>query len=325
MSRFDNVDLSRLPPPNIIEPLDFETILAEDKALYASFYPEHTADLESDPVIKVLELLAFKEVNLRGRVNDAARAMMLAFATGEDLDQIAARYGVERQTIDPGDPDAVPPVPPTKETDAAFLRRVQLAPEALSVAGSRGGYIFHGLSAGETPASVDVLSPEPGTVTITYTFDPDQTAALAKDVDAYIGNPGEVEVVVMGWDGDGTPPQSLLDAVEAHLTSELVRPLGDTPIVRPVEILPYAIDAVLELAEAPHAPIAKAAAEQALQTYVDAQHHIGLRVTDSGVHEALTVTGVQKVRLNNWADIEPEAHQAAFCTGFTVGTEVQHG
>ena len=162
-------------------------------------------------------------------------------------------------------------------------------------------------------------------MTLTYRFSPDQTDALAKDVEPYQSNPGEITVVVMAWDGDGVPSQVMLDAVTAHLSSELVRPLGDTVIVRAVEILPYTIDAVLETAEAPHAPVSLEAAQNALDAYVAAQHRIGLRVTDSGIHEALTVAGVQKVRLNGWADVIPERWQAAHCTNITITIEVSNG
>ena len=35
-----NVDLTQLPPPSVVDPLDFETILAERKATLVSYYPE---------------------------------------------------------------------------------------------------------------------------------------------------------------------------------------------------------------------------------------------------------------------------------------------
>ncbi len=320
MSRFDDIDLSQLGKPNVIAPLDFETVLGELKADYVSRNPEFSADLESEPLIKLLETAAYREITLRGQINDDARAVMLAFAQGSDLDHIGARYAVGRKLIDPGDANAFPPVAPTFEDDDAYRRRIQLAPEALSVAGPRGGYIFNALSAGEIATLSDITSPEPGIVLIRYEFG-DTSVALAKDIDAYRTNPGEVTVVVMGWDGTGIPSTESLVAITNHLNDEHVRPLGDTVIVRSVDVINYAIDAIIETMDGPAAPIIKASAEEALTAYVEARHRIGLRVTESGVHEALTVAGVDKVRLTGFADIVPAAHETAYCTGFTVTVE----
>ncbi|AWY99593.1 baseplate J-like protein [Rhodobiaceae bacterium] len=320
MSRFDDIDLSKLGKPNVIVPLDFETALTELKADYAGRYPDFSADLESEPLVKLMETAAYREVTLRGQINDDARAVMLAFAEDTDLDHIGARFAVARKLIDPGDANAIPPIPPTPEKDEAFRRRIQLAPEALSVAGPRGGYIFNALTAGEQPARSEITSPEPGIVLIRYEFT-DNLAALAKDSDAYMSNPGEVTIVIMGWGGTGVPSQETLDAITAHLNDEHVRPLGDTVIVRPVEVVEYAINATLETLDGPAGPIIKASAEAALAAYVETRHRIGLRVTESGLHEALTVPGVEKVVLNGFADIAPERHETAHCTGFTVDVE----
>lgn len=325
MSRFDAIDLSQLPKPGVIDELDFEIILARIKANHLDRNPEFSADLESEPLIKLLETAAYRELTLRAAMNDDARSVMLAFATGTDLDHVAARYGVARLIVDPGNPDTVPPVVPTHEGDDAYRRRIQLAPEALTVAGSRGGYVFNALSAGQEPTSVDFATPEPGTIVITHTFSPGSVVALIKDANPYRSDPGEITVPVMGWLGDGVPDQVALDAVEVHLGDENVRPLGDTVIVRAVEILNYTITAVLEVYDGPEAPIVEAAARAAVQAYVDAQHKIAARVTDSGLHEAMTVVGVEKVRLTNFIDITPEPYQAAYCTDIILSVEVPNG
>ena len=111
MSRYDIVDLSKLPSPAVVEALDYETILADLKARLSALAPEVTATLlESDPLTKFLEVLAYESLMLRQRVNDSARAIMLAHATGTDLDHLAALLHVARQVVSPGDPNAIPPV-----------------------------------------------------------------------------------------------------------------------------------------------------------------------------------------------------------------------
>lgn len=34
------IDLSQLPPPVVVEPLDFETLFAQRKAAFIAMYPE---------------------------------------------------------------------------------------------------------------------------------------------------------------------------------------------------------------------------------------------------------------------------------------------
>lgn len=82
------VDLNQLAAPDVVEVLDYETILAERKATLVSLYPEEqqeavarTLTLESEPIVKLLEENAYREVIWRQRVNEAARAVMLAYAS----------------------------------------------------------------------------------------------------------------------------------------------------------------------------------------------------------------------------------------------------
>ena len=95
------IDLSLLPAPNVIEPLDYETLLADRKARLLALAP--TAQqaelaavlaLESEPLTQFLQETAYRELLLRARINDAARACMLPWATGADLDNLGALYGV---------------------------------------------------------------------------------------------------------------------------------------------------------------------------------------------------------------------------------------
>src|SRR6185436_13616375 len=100
-------------PPDIVEQIFFEDILAAMIADLQVRDPAFTALLESDPAYKIMEVCAYREMLLRQRVNEAAKGVMLSIAIGTDLDQIAANYNVERLVIYPGDTEAIPPVPPT--------------------------------------------------------------------------------------------------------------------------------------------------------------------------------------------------------------------
>jgi len=319
MTRFSYIDLSKLDPPDVVETLSFEAILQEMRDDLAVRDPDLAETLlESDPGSKILEAAAFREVLVRQRVNEGARAVMLAFAAAADLDQIGARYAVERLVLDPGDPDAIPPVAPTLESDDAFRARVQLAPEALTTAGSEGSYVFNTLSAGDTPSAVSVASPEPGKIVVTYEFDPDSFSVQVKDASVVSPAPGEVVVTVLSREGDGTASPEILAAVSAHLTGKYVRPLTDILTVQGATILNYAVDATLHLYDGPDAAVVLAEATAAFEAYREARHALGEEITESGIHRALQVSGVRKVVLNGWVDVTAGMDEAPFNTGLTL-------
>ncbi|EFH7637535.1 TPA: tolA [Escherichia coli] len=108
------IDLSQLPAPQIVDVPDFETLLAERKAEFVALHPKdeqeavmRTLELESEPVTKLLQENAYRELLLRQRINEAAQAVMVAYAMGGDLDHLAANYNVKRLTVTPADDDAV--------------------------------------------------------------------------------------------------------------------------------------------------------------------------------------------------------------------------
>lgn len=157
------VDLSRLPLPDAVEALDYETILGAMKQVMIALAPETASELEleSSTILKILQAGAYRELLLRARVNDSVRAVILATSTGADLDGLVALLGVERQVIVEADPDAVPPVAAVLETDAALRRRAQMSPEGMTNAGTAGSYVYHALSADGRVRDAGVTSPAP--------------------------------------------------------------------------------------------------------------------------------------------------------------------
>ena len=168
------IDLSQLPAPQIVDVPDFETLLAERKAAFVALYPADEQDavrrtlaLESEPVTKLLQESTYREILLRQRINEAAQAVMVAYALGGDLDQLAANYNVKRLTVTPADNDAVPPVAAVMESDEALRLRVPAAFEGLSVAGPTAAYEFHARSADGRVADASATSPAPAEVVLT--------------------------------------------------------------------------------------------------------------------------------------------------------------
>lgn len=283
------VDLSRLPPPDVVEPLDFETILAAILADFATRLPGFDAFLESDPAMKLMEAFAYRELLLRQRVNDTARAVMVAYASGADLDHIAALFGVTRLVVTPADP--VTGAPAVMEGDAELRLRVLLAPDSYSVAGPRLAYIFHALS-----ASGDAL-----------------------DVAATSPSPGEVVISVLSRLGNGTASPELLAAVEAVVNADDVRPLTDAVTVQSATIVVFAIEAELTLYYGPDSNLALETAQNAVAALLTAQRRIGRDVTRSALIAALHVAGVQNVNLiSPAADVVIEGTEAAWANDVAI-------
>lgn len=145
------IDLAALPAPSVVESLSFEALFRRKLQTLIELDPSFSGLVESDPAIKLLEADAYDELILRQRINDAARARLLAFATGSDLDQIAAYYGVTRLN---------------GEGDTAFKSRVREAIMGRSAAGTAAQYKFAALSASIDVADVAVDSPVGGVVRI---------------------------------------------------------------------------------------------------------------------------------------------------------------
>lgn len=293
MSGFSAIDLSKLPSPDIVEALDFEEILGAMKAdlIGRDSTLAPALSLESEPLTKLLEVCAYRELILRQRINDASRAVMLAYARGGDLDHLAALFGVARLVIDPGEPEARPPVPATHEDDERLRRRVQLSLEGHSTAGPRGSYVYWGLSA----------SPE------------------VKDIDVQSPTAGDVVVTVLGAEGNGLADAALLARVDATLNHADVRPLTDRVTVQAAEILEYELRATLVLYDGPDGEVVRAAAEKAAREYVASHHLLGHDITPSGLYAALHQPGVQRVTLALPAEgVTVASHQAAYCTSVIV-------
>lgn len=292
------IDLSALPPPDIVEELDYETLLAERTRLFLASVPAEkraemaaTLALESEPITILLQENAYLQMVILQRINDAVRAVLLASADGTNLDHLAALLDVQRLQTDPGNPEAQPPVPPTYESDAALRARVQIAPEGFGAAGPSGAYRYHALSASGDIADIGITSPAPGRVMVT----------------------------VLANDGDGTPSAELLETVSTALTAEDVRPLTDDVVVVAARIVPYTIAAQLVLYPGPAAVPVLAAARAAAEEHARQMHRIGHDITLSAVYAALHIQGVQRVALASPAeDIVCASAEAPYCTGIEI-------
>lgn len=286
---FTAVDLSRLPPPTVIEQVDYEVLLADALTQLKQRDPAFDALVESDPALKILQVCIYREVILRQQFNQRLRGLMLAYARGGDLDQLGALMGVTRLTLTPADPTRG--IAATMESDHDFRYRIQLAPEGYSTAGPAAAYIYHALSSDAEVLDASATSPSPGAVVMT----------------------------ILSRSGDGTASPALCQRVLTVLSADTVRPLTDHVTVQPAQINAFEIDAVLFVFPGPDSSVVTANARTQLQDRLRAAQRLGRDIARSAIMAALHVEGVARVQLNApSSDLFNSLTQAAFCRSITV-------
>ncbi|MFJ4055977.1 baseplate J/gp47 family protein [Pseudomonas sp. NPDC089743] len=286
------IDLSQLPVPQVLEDLDFEVLYQADLTAFRELMGGNwSANLESDPVTKLLEVGAYRKLLMRARINDAARALMLAYAVGADLDHLAANVSLSRLVVQAEDLTAVPPVAQVLEEDDALRERVQLVYEGLTTAGPRNSYILHARNASGQVADATAESPSPAVV----------------------------EVTVLAREGNGTASAELLALVDAYLNDDDVRPVADRVVVQSADILPYQINAKVYMASTgPESEGVLAECRARLAAWINPRRRLGFEVSRSAIDAQLHISGVTRVELPDWADIRPTKAQAAWCESFVV-------
>lgn len=287
------IDLSRLPAPAIIAPLDHAAILARLSADYLARWPAYDAVVESDPVQKLLELAAYQELLLRAEFNARAAGALIAYAAGGDLDNLAALYGVSRLVITPA--DVANNVAAVLEDDDALRARVLLAPDSFTVAGPASAYVFHALSADAGVIDASATSPTPGDVVVTILARP--TLAVPS----------------------GAPSLALIATVAAALSADTVRPLTDRVSVAGPVVTDFAVDAQLWVYPGPDANLIHATALAAVTDWLALNRRLGRDIPRSALIAALHVGGVQRVALTSpAADLVFGATAIGFASAISV-------
>lgn len=290
MTRFlaTSLDYSRLPAPAVVKGVSYEAIKAAriaslTKRLTDAGIEYDVGALETDPAVILQEEDAYREALDLAAINDAARAVMLPFATGSDLDHLATLFGVARMD---------------GEGDAAFRRRVALAPEAYATAGSPGAYMHHALGVATAVRHVGVSSPAPGVA----------------------------RIVVLG-SADGSPtPAALVEAVRARLLRDDVKPLTDEVMVLGAQIERYSINIRLTIPAGPDPERVRALAVDGLKALAADRYAVGAGLDLSAIVGAAYTPNVQRVTvLAPMADIAPSPLAALWCEGVTVTTEIVDG
>ena len=261
-----------LPPPAILEELNFEqllaTIVADAQARLAAVgITWDVGALETDPVMILCQAFAYRELVLRARVNDAARANLLAFAGTSDLDHLAAFYDVAR--LD-------------GETDERLRDRVWL-----TILGRSAGGPVERYKAVAMAASLQV-----------------RDVAIWRE-----GRDPTVRVAVLSTDTGEASPE-LLATVRAALEAPEVRVVSDRFDV--VSAIQTVQDVALTVRLAPDAPESRRMdVAAAVRSAWQAEQLLGLDLTTSWLTAQAMIPGVTRVAVT-WPtkDVVALPHQA---------------
>ena len=294
-----SVDFSQLAPPDIIETLDYDVILDQRKNDLINRYSDDekeqiTAVLnrESEPLTKFIEENAYRETVLRNRINTSARALLLAFAKGNDLDHIGANFNVKRLIITPADNTKTPPIPAVYESDDAFRERIQLAFDTLSVAGPTAAYKKISRDADGRVGDVTVVSPQPAYITLT---------------------------ILQADSQNGSASPELIGIVKNAVNAEDKRPIGDRVTVQSAQIVNYEIKAKLYIGKDPEAATLLQQAIRNITDYATKQKRLGRSIRLSAIYAALHIEGVSRVELiSPTNDVVLTPAQASYCTNISV-------
>lgn len=279
-------ELASLPPPDIIEVIDYEprraafieTLKGQFDAAGIAYDVE---TLETDPGVIIMETAAYQDINLRQRINEAVYAYLLPFATGADLDHLAAWYDVTRLYT---------------ETDDALRARTVLAIQGRSTGGTAPRYKFVTLSADVSVADA-----------VVYTVDRDPT----------------VRVAVFAQ-GGGIASPALLAKVDAALQNEAVRMVNDVIVVE--SAVEHVVDVTARIWLKPSASSSLIAEiEAGLRAAWAEEVTLGHDITLSWLFAKLQVAGVHKVEIVSPAEDVVIPFNKAPALGTVTLTEAGRG
>lgn len=293
------IDLSQIAPPDAVQAVRMEAIIA---AMQADFLARGAADgvdlsdalRESDPATKLIEAQALREGLLAARINASVNAVMVAWASGADLDNLAAAIDMPRQVVDPGNPNASPPVPPTYESDDRLRRRYVL--------------YWHQISNGAPEGFYPSLAMD----------------AAAGVYDAASVSPAPCEITVYVLPRPGADAAAVLAAVAAVMSNPRKVPQGDRVTTQIATVKDYRVIADLAVADGPDKTVVGQTARKAVAAYTAWSEAFGGAPLGKSInlpllYAALGVQGVTDITLTEpAASIVCTEAEAARCTEIVV-------
>ena len=262
--------LTALPAPDVIKTLDYDEILTRVISRLRTINEDYTSIVEGDPAYSVCQAICFEFVMVYKRINDAARAVLVTHAIGNDLDNLGANLSVYRQVIQHEDLEADPPIPEILEDDVRFRDRVVNALEAIAP-GSKAWYRGYAL----------------------------ESSSMVKDAIALKTNPGEVTVYVQADNKTAVPDPSLITTVRDYITEEARKFICDTVLVSAIGIRSYALTASIKPVLGLDRNTVLADIQKRAEEFADERKVIGQPIPLSHIYAALITDAVSEIDLSS--------------------------
>ena len=293
------LDLSRVPVPLVVENLSVNEVLDGMVGEFGQLFPQYqTAHLESDVVRKIFQVATSREIRLRQRINEAAEAVMLAYGRSTDLENLGALFGVKRLA---------------GETDSRLRERIQKGFHQIPAGGPSGYYESLTLALSNDIHDALAVQLAPGHIQLTVLGKKESPTEQTIEP---IGN------TIFGPGFEITPDQSeLLEKVRDFFITQQRKVFTDRLDIRAPKVDEYAIIATLFLYPGPDEAVILKEALAALKRYLNSVYKMGHDHTLSGICAALTVGGVQRVRLESpLVDVVVDEKSIAVPSlGFSIG------
>lgn len=297
-------DLSILPAPSAIEPLDFETLLTNFKTQFQTYWnaacaidptlPAYDVSvLETDPAVILGEAWSYLRLLDRQRVNDAVAAVLAPLAKGSNLDNVVARVGVQRLVIHPATATSAA----IMEIDARLLMRYLMAFDR-PAAGSVDKYLYWAFTSWPSMLDAAVLGFE------TH------------------GRRGDIDIPVIGPAG-ALPTDAQLALVRAAVTATGVKAEATSVTVMAANRALYSVALTLNISQGPDPATVVSAATAAVTAAANGRMILGGQVPMDLLSGAAYVGGVLSVaRLSPLADIPADPYTVPVMSGLTITPNV---
>lgn len=306
------IDLSRLPPPNAIEPLSATVLLQGFIDRFLAFWAQQRIvdptlpafdeqGLQTNPAIVVGRAWSYLRLLDRQRVNDGIRSLLAPLASGADLDAIAAGRNVERLVVAPATSTSAAIL----ESDEALLRRYLLSFD-LAAAGSRDRYLYEAWTA--WPQSADKAL---------GLWD-----ARVNGFDVH-GRRGDTDIVIIG-PGARLPTEPERKLVRDAVTATKVKPDAVSVAVLAATRVEYSVSLVIEVPGVGPAPEAiRQDVEGRVRSAARSRALIGGEIPSGLMAGVAYGENVIKVRDLAPVVIAPDPYKVPVMTALTVLVEVR--
>ena len=268
-----STELFRALPEPKLDTRNFEEMYEDIRTFFVGKYPDFANFVEGDPVHSALQAAAYSKLNDAQRSNQNYLQTLLAFATGDGLDIVAANLGVSRQTKIPEvlDDEGNIETPAVLETDAQFRNRACLQWAGLG-AGTNGWYKRHALAA--SPQVKDAVALNNG----------------AANVLIYVQSEAE---------NGGVVATELLNEVTDYINDLRRRITNDVLTVRSIATVPWNLTAEIEYVHGEDTTARQTELEAIVREWAKTQEVIDNDIKVSRLYSVLTVDFVAGVTISS--------------------------